>query len=397
MYETAPEEEIYSRCQLLQKKAQKKGLSGILLNHLMDLYYFTGSLFNGVAFIPAEGDPLLLMKKSRSRAEEDSPFERIVVGSMKKLPSLLEGAGADPSPSLGLTMDALPTSMFLFLQKLFPHFSMEDASLLVREARMIKSSYELHYIKETAKIVERGFASLKEIIKVGMEEREVGLSFEEILRREGHQGYIRARSPYLELFYGQVVSGENGAYSSFFDGPVAGRGAHAAIPHGSSSKKIEANEPILIDYCGQYGGYIVDQTRVFVIGELPDPLARANQLAVELLEMVEKEASIGVSTKALYEMVYSRAKEAGFEENFMGFGEERARFIGHGVGLELDEFPVITGAMDFSLAEGMVFALEPKFVFPNQGAVGIENTYYMGREGLLPLTATPKSPSFFRL
>lgn len=397
MYETVPPEEIERRCHKLQETIHKKGLWGVLLNHPMDLYYFTGSLFNGLAYLPAKGDPLLLVKKSRRRTEEESPLTAILLKSLKALPELLEDLFKTPSPSIGMTLDVLQASTFVHLQRLFPKLSIEDVSLPVREVRMIKSNYELKLLKRAGAIVEKAFKGLRERIKVGVEERELSIYLENRLRREGHHGFIRTRSPYLELHYGQVVSGENGGYSSFFDGPVAGRGVHSAIPHGSGHKRIEAQEPILMDYCGQYGGYIVDETRVFVLGDLPASLKEANQLAVELLEMVESEASLGSSTKDLYEQVLDRVKERGLEDHFMGYRKERSRFIGHGVGLELDEFPVITGVMDFTLQEGMVFALEPKFVFPEEGAVGIESTYYMGREGLIPLTSTPKDPSFFRM
>ncbi len=397
-YERVPEQEINRRCSALKALLEKKNLSGIFLNHLLDLYYFTGSFYNGLLYIPVTGDPLLLVKKSERRTREDTSLSCVVpLESMREIPEILDGHLLDQPSKIGLTMDVLPTSTYTYLRRVFPSHPMEDATLLVRKVRMIKSAYEKRLLEQASRLLERAFLALKEKIGVGMKEREVGAWMENYLRREGHHGYIRARSPYMELFYGQVASGENGAAPSFFDGPVAGYGVHSAIPHGSGEKRIRANEPILVDYCAQYGGYIVDQTRVFSLGELPSHLNEANELAWDLLEMIEREASIGMSTEALYEQVLEKVRERGLGENFMGYGEERTIFIGHGVGLELDEFPIITNRIDFTLEEGMVFALEPKFVFPREGAVGIENTYFMEREGLKPLTSTPKDPSFFRI
>ena len=73
----------------------------------------------------------------------------------------------------------------------------------------------------------------------------------------------------------------------------------------------------------------------------------------------------------------------------MGRGPGQVRFIGHGVGIELDELPVLA-ENDLRLREGMVFALEPKFVVADVGAIGIENTYCVGEHGLEALTTAPE-------
>ena len=97
----------------------------------------------------------------------------------------------------------------------------------------------------------------------------------------------------------------------------------------------------------------------------------------------------GVTCRALYERALAAAAAEGLAAHFMGQGPGQVRFIGHGVGLELDELPVLTGS-DLELEAGMVFALEPKFVLPGLGAVGVENTWLVEREGITALTRAPE-------
>ena len=73
---------------------------------------------------------------------------------------------------------------------------------------------------------------------------------------------------------------------------------------------------------------------------------------------------------------------------FMGHGEGQVRFIGHGIGLEIDEFPVIAPNFEGELAQGMVIAFEPKFVFPGKGVVGMEDDYVVTSSGVERLTLT---------
>jgi Xaa-Pro dipeptidase len=79
----------------------------------------------------------------------------------------------------------------------------------------------------------------------------------------------------------------------------------------------------------------------------------------------------------------------------MGYGP-RARFVGHGVGIELDEWPVIAKGIDTPLHEGMVVAIEPKFLFPDIGVVGLENTWAVRSDGLEALTTFPSEITYLK-
>ncbi|HSJ95276.1 MAG TPA: M24 family metallopeptidase, partial [Gaiellaceae bacterium] len=169
--------------------------------------------------------------------------------------------------------------------------------------------------------------------------------------------------------------------------PVVGPGPNVAVSKGASHRPIEEGEPILIDFAGAHEGYLADQTRTYSLGPLPRYLEEPYEAAREILHRVAAEARPGVTGAQLYE----KAMElAGDREGFMGWGDERVSFVGHGIGLEIDELPLLARGWDEPLEAGMVFALEPKFVFPEVGAVGIENSYLVTGNGVERLTSAPE-------
>ena len=126
--------------------------------------------------------------------------------------------------------------------------------------------------------------------------------------------------------------------------------------------------------------------RIFALGDLPDELIRAHEAMLKVQFFIKKKAKPKVNAGKLYDRALELTKELGYEENFMGVGDHRIRFIGHGIGLELDEYPFLAKSQELKLEEGMTIAVEPKLIFPGKGVVGIENTHVVTSEGLKQLT-----------
>jgi Xaa-Pro dipeptidase len=204
-------------------------------------------------------------------------------------------------------------------------------------------------------------------------------------RTLGHQGAVRMRGFNQELYFGHIMSGDNAAAISFFDGPTGGSGLNPSYPQGAGKEIIRANEPILVDFVSVLGGYMVDQTRIYSIGEPPAYLLEAYNQAVKIKKSLAAAGKPGVRGSLLFEQAEQMAREAGLANHFMGY-TEKVSFVGHGVGIELDELPVIARGLDTLLEEGMVFALEPKFIFPGEGTVGIEDTFVVGKDNLKQIT-----------
>ena len=221
-----------------------------------------------------------------------------------------------------------------------------------------------------------------------MREIDIAAEFECRLRKAGSEGYVRMRAYNQELFMGLAVSAGAASYG-FLDGPVTGRGLSSASPHGASRIPVRENEPILLDYSFVRDGYISDMARVFVFGPLDAELQRAFDLSLEIQDALQKALKPGAVCEELFFMAAAMAEEAGFGKNFMGMPGEQAKFVGHGVGLELDELPVLAQGFNAPLQAGQTIAIEPKFVIPGKGGIGIENTFAVTADGGEKITDMP--------
>lgn len=385
-----PASELDSRIGKLQEALANKGVDAALIVQKTDFYYFTGTAQQGWLYVPVGGRPLLMIFKEYERARQESGLERIVsLISPKEIPALLTEHGHQLPKRLGMELDVLPAAMYFQYQKVFAGTAIEDFSLEIRLIRSVKSEHELQLIRSAAALSDKVASRVPELLMEGKTEVALAGEVEAYARSLGHQGIVRMRLFGSELFYGHIMAGAAAAVPSYLASPTGGRGVSGLVSQGAGFNPIRANEPVLVDYVFAYNGYISDHTRVFALGSLPAELLRAHEAMLEIQDTVAGLAVPGVSTGELYEQMVSLAAKKGLGEHFMGVGDRKIRFTGHGVGLELDEFPFIAKGQKLELAENMVIALEPKVVFPGIGVVGIENTHLVTRSGLERLTAYP--------
>ncbi len=391
-----PADEIMGRVQRASAAAHAAGLSGLLIFQHIDIYYFTGTAQRGALFIPADrtGSPgVLCVIKDARRAAVESKFPAIrPLAKLRDLPGALAREGFGDLTSVGLEMDVLPAKNYLFLSELFPNTTFRDASGLIRKIRSIKSPLEKRLITRAAHQLVSLFAAVPSFFFPNIREIDIAIAAEAHLRGLGHQGPIRLRTFCQELFYGVVVSGPSGAVGSSLDGPVSGMGLSPAFPQGASPKIVGDSEPILIDMVGAWGGYLADGARLFYRKDLPPKARHAYAASIEIEQEVVSLSRPGARAGDLFAAAESIADGHGLLDHFMGIGEGRLSFIGHGIGLEVDESPVIARGSNEELVEGHAFALEPKFVFKDIGAVGVENTFFLGPAGPELLTDAPEEP-----
>lgn len=384
-----PPEELRQRLMLFQTGLVAHDLDAALMFQNVDVYYFSGTIQSSVLFVPAHGDPILMVQKGLQRAKQECPFENVVAVSGKSdLSGTLNDFGIRQIDRLGIEMDVLPVYLYMRLSEFFPQCSFEDVSLVIRKQRMIKSRYETAQIRKAAAILHQGYMEIQGFVKEGVSELEIDGRLGFIARREGHMGILRMRGWNQEMTHAHVLSGDSGSVVTFLNSPHGGRGNTPAVAQGASFRRIRKNEPIGIDYGVGINGYLADQFRTFVIGTLPSDLGKAHQCSRQIHDLFVREAGPGVSCAHLYAMSKDFASRAGFGDYFMGHGEGQVRFIGHGIGLEIDELPVIAPNFEGALAQGMVIAFEPKFVFPGKGVVGMEDDYLITSSGVERLTLT---------
>lgn len=384
---TIPLAELQVRLTKLQKALAAKEMDGALIVQKTDLFYFSGTSQQGWLYVPVEGKPLLMIFKDYDRAVEDTPLTDVVsVVSNKKIPEYLQNYGHPRPVSLGMELDVLPANLYFQYSSIFKEAQIGDISTEIRLVRAVKSPYEIGKIKAAARLSDQLAARVPELLRAGKTEVELAGELEGYARSLGHQGIVRMRMWGSELFYGHLMSGSDAAVPSYLASPTGGQGVSSIIGQGAGFKEIQVNEPVLVDYVFALDGYISDHARIYAIGGLSDDLLDAHQAMLEIQEAVKVKAKPGVLTGELYDFMVSMAISKGYEEQFMGVGDRRIRFTGHGVGLELDEFPFIAKGQRLPLEEGMVIALEPKTIFPGKGVVGIENMHLVTDNGLETLT-----------
>jgi Xaa-Pro dipeptidase len=378
-----PKSEIDQRIDKLKKQLEDNSIDAALMVQRADLFYFTGTVQDAHLCVPVDGDPILMVFKSLERAIAESPLSCIApLDSPKDIVEILNQYGYVLPQSIGLELDVLPTNLYFNFQHLFAGRNLVDISDPIRRVRSIKSPYEIEMMRRAAVLSDQVAARVPGLLREGITELELAGQIEAEARKLGHQGIVRMRMWGSEMFYGHLLAGPSGAVPSFLSSPTGGTGANPAVAQGPGFRPIRRHEPVLVDYVFALNGYYSDHARIFSIGELPDELMAAHTAMLDVQALIKKTAKPGVKSGDIYDLALERAKELGYDKNFMGVGKKRIRFVGHGVGVELDEYPFLAAGQNLELQENMTLALEPKLIFPEKGVVGIENTHRVTENGL---------------
>jgi Xaa-Pro aminopeptidase len=381
-----PADEIERRLRAFQAALREDGLAGAVVVQNADLYYFAGTAQSAHLLVPAEGEVVLLVRKTLERARAESPLKRIEpLRSLRDLSEGLREAGI-AGGAVGFELDVLPAARYLDYARRLEGLEIVDCSPGIRRLRAVKSPFELERIREASAMLAGIGDCVAAVLREGMTEIELAAELEAWLRRQGHQGIVRMRAFNGEAHYGTIAAGPAAAEPGGTDTPLVGLGPNACIGKGASPRPIGRGEPVIVDLVAACGGYMSDQTRTFSLGPVAPKLREAYRASLDILHRVAAEARPGVPASRLYELTVELAGER--REHYAS--AERVSFVGHGFGLELDEPPFLARGSDEPLAEGMVFACEPKFFYAGEGAVGVENSYAVTADGVERLTTAPE-------
>ena len=394
-----PVSELEHRIELLSRALQENNIPGVFIQHPVDLYYFSGGRQNATLFVPASGSkaskenggegPVLMVRRSLSRAkfeagDGNSPYEIVPFPRMKTLVEFLQQRGVEQAPALqfgGIPFDFASR----FTSILSPLGICKDATSIIHQIREIKSQWEVQQMKASAQIQAKMFEAVESKLKLGVSELELVAAAEEVSRSEGFGGNIQMRRFPLQCDRGVIVSGRAGGIPSFFDSAIGGTGAHPLSGMGSGFRKIKQNEPILVDLVHVHRGYVVDKTRMFSIGKLTNNWYQRLEDMVEVSNTIVSSLGAGEHCSKAWEEGSQLAYQMGYGDNLMGMKPDQSKFLGHSVGLQLDESPVVASGFDRPLPVGGTMAIEPKVVY-NDGSIGIEDTWIRGSEGLECIT-----------
>lgn len=375
------ENELELKWRRIQQAMRQEEADGCLLTMNMNLYYVSGQVFNGYFYLPAEGRPYWFVK--RLTVPETNQVH--VIRKPEQMPELFRDLNLAMPRKLLLEEDELSYNECIRLQHVFRAEATGNASALIRHIRMIKTPWEIEQMRISARKHEAVYREIPACYRPGMRDIELQIEIEKRMRMHGSLGYFRAFGSNMDIFMGSLLAGENAGEPSPFDFALGGKGIHASGPLGANGTLLREGTTVMADMSGNYTAYQTDMTRVFSIGKLPDRAYRVHRVALEIQARMERTAKPGVSCAELYRDALAMAGQEGLKDCFMGT-HLQAKFVGHGVGLEINELPVLTTRSKDILQPGMTFAFEPKFVLAGIGAVGIENTFLVTDSGVEKMT-----------
>lgn len=386
------QEELKNRIRSLQAHLVENKIDVAILSQSSDVFYYSGSVQPLYVVIPADNDAFALARKGLTRMRwEIEHIEIEAFSGGKDLSRIFAKRGISGSRRIGLTLDTLSYLSTMRMMKVFPDGVPEDIAWDVRMLRAVKSESEIAIQKEAARIMAKTPDVVRQALVEGITELELSAVLESHYRLNGNGVVVTSRREGVDaLGFGACSSGINSLAGTKFEGICAGAGLSPGTPYGASRDVIKQCTPIIIDFAFNLYGYIVDQTRMASIGTPDSEVLRAYDIMQEIESAIFDAMKPGAVWENIYNLAVEMASEAGFADTFMGSGTERVRFVGHGVGLELDEPPYLAFGMKYELQEGMVIAVEPKVALPGIGIVGIEDTVVVRESGVEPMTFASK-------
>ena len=389
-YFKVPASEIDSRTLNIQKELCQHDIDGLFIVQRVDLFYFSGTAQNGFMYIPSDGAPLLFIKQYLPRAKVESSIAEIIkIKSIKEIPGLIIDYFGRLPDTIGFELDVIPVNDFNFYQGFFSDSKSVDGSPLILKLRRIKSAWEITQLENTAEMTRKTFEYMRANIQTELTEMEFAGMFETYARKLGHGASLRVRHYQTEGYPWHVLSGKSGGMVGLLDSPASGAGTSAAFPVGAGNKKLCADEPILVDLGSVLNGYHMDETRMLAIDSMPKLAMEASQAAIEIHNSVIEKAKPGITVGELFEHSVQLAKSLGYEKPYLGAPGHKVSFIGHGIGLELIEPYIMAKNKNNPLEPGMTFALEPKLVYENEFAAGVESVFLVTETGAQLISKAP--------
>ena len=394
-----PVSELETRLERLARALRVAALPGALIQHPVDLYYFAGGRQDGSLFVPsedAEGNgPVFFVRRSLERARfeaggDNAPFQLEPFPRLSQFADVLKSRGLSGAP--GLQYGELPSSFAQrFASALSSLGDCKDVTSIVHRIREVKSPWEQEQMAYGAEIQSRMFEAVAQLGREGISELDLVAAAESVSRSEGFGGQVQMRRFPLECNRGVIVSGRAGGVPSFFDSAVGGSGPHPLAGMGSGFNKIKPNEPVLVDLVHVHRGYVVDMTRMFSLGSLSEEWHQRLNDMIAVKDAVVNVLDKGGFCSQAWAEGQSLAHELGREHNLMGMQPDQSKFLGHSVGLQLDESPVVAAGFDRPLPVGGAMAIEPKLVYA-EGSIGSEDTWIRDEEGMRAVTANDAWP-----
>jgi len=349
-------------------------------------YYFTGTKQNSVLIFLKNGQGHYFVKKSYKRAKMESSFDNIhQMSSFRDIPKII---GEQKYANGYIEMNKLPMGLYNMVNKYLNIENPKSIDGVIGYQRSVKSEYELEIMKAAAS---RHNFFLRKVVPTlfteGMSELDFAALYGHEMIKNGHQGTLNYNMFQANNASGDVAFGENSVYPTAFDGPGGAKGMYPAQSKlGSPDRKLKSGDLVFADWDFAMYGYQSDITQIYIFkGKVDDEMQAAHNECIRIKDMASKMLKPGAVPSEIFKTVVDTLDEK-YTQDFMGANNENVKFLGHGLGLCVDEMPVIAPRYDVPLEENMVIAIEPKISFEGRGLVGVEDTYIVTKDGGLCIT-----------
>lgn len=373
--------ELKLRRDKIRSLMAQQNIDAAIITCNVNLLYTYGQVVSGYLYLPLHAPARLFVKRPNTLIGEHVHAVR----KPEQIIELLKENGLPMPQTIMLEGDELPHTEYMRLAGMFPEATVVNGTPLIRQARSVKTEMEVIMFRRAAAAHAKAYQQIPSVYREGMTDMELSIEIERLMRLQGCLGIFRVFGQSMEIFMGSVLTGDNAATPSPYDFALGGQGIDPALPGGVNGTLLGKGQSVMVDLGGNFNGYMCDMSRVFSVGKLTDEAYAAHQVCLDIQEEVANMAKPGVVCEDLYNKAIDMVTKAGFADNFMGI-DQKAKFIGHGIGLEINEAPVLAPRVKQELEPGMVFALEPKIVLPGVGPVGIENSWAVTAEGVEKLT-----------
>lgn len=380
-------DEFNRRVDSVKEKMAESGIQAMLISDNANKYYLTGRVYAGYVYIPVAGKATFFIRRPVELTGDDVVY-------IRKPEDIVEFLGENRPSTVGLELDVIPYSVALRLAKVFTDSELKNASMVMRQVRSVKTESQIDKLRQSGVKHVHVYSRIPHIYQSGMSDMELQVEIERISRLQGCLGQFRISGDSMELYMGNVLVGENSDSPSPYDFAMGGEGLDPSLPVGANGTVIKPGNTVMVDMNGNFNGYMTDMTRVFALGKISSLAIKAHQCSIDIHRALCEMMRPGALAKDLYAKAEEIVKERELTPYYMGH-RQHAGFIGHGIGIEINEAPVIAPRSRDVIVEGNVIALEPKFVIPGSGAVGIENTYTVYADHVECLTQSPEEIIYF--
>lgn len=364
------EDEVMLRVGRLTAAMRLQKIDMALIQDNAMKYYLTGRVFAGWIMVRCDGEMRWFVRRP-NHVVGDKLFH---VRKPEEITSQLNDGFLAGVETIGFEFRTLSVADYNRLSAIFENLVVVDLSPVIMAARAVKTAHEINMMTRSGQLQTEVYESIPSLYHPGMTDIELQIDIERELRRHGCLGQFRIAGDSMELFMANILAGDNADNPTPYDFAMGGEGINPSLPVGANGDVIVEGTTVMVDANGNFTGYMTDMTRTFAVGDIPAEARVAHELSIEICNALSAAACPGIKASQLYEMAVDMVDEAGLRDFFMGH-RQQAGFIGHGLGIEINEAPVIAPRSRDVIQPGNVFALEPKFVIPGVGAVGIENTY----------------------